>query len=580
MEKKDLRKRPLTFTIEQVKECLDKGMTIHAIAKQYGTYNKKVTDALVAAGLPLPRKTNMTLIEEFGTDPVKIFGAPLDQFRSKKEIQNRTGFTIRRIDGALRELKALGYETDHIMERFDARKVVNSYETPPFTKEELAESLEYNNMRQIARKYSIPYHHVKKWAVEYGVWTGERLKSPSTKIRQPKDFVLKVFEENNITGAMRVLNTTGAAIRRFCKEQGCEGPVSQQEAWAEERERRYEFALSIKDELFRLHNDEKIPLKSIAKTYDFNVVHLFKWWRSWGYEVNSPQRSVGEIEVEAFLREISGRNFTNTKFEYKDKKFEIDCFCDELKFGVEYNGIYWHSGGIGKRHANKQRWCQEMGIKLFTIFEDEWIDRNKREIVKSMLRQRVGKIDRRLHARKLVFKRVKRELAKEFFLKNHLSGHAPATYYYGLYEGDELVSCMSFGRPRFKKDADIEIIRFATALNTSVSGALSRLVSRARGEIGFNSIMSFADLRFGWGEGYTKSGFEKTERTRPGYRYYKKREGQSTHFDSFPRQRFQKHKLADLLEFFDPSLSEVENMERNGYLLMYDCGNNKFIKTY
>ena len=36
----------------------------------------------------------------------------------------------------------------------------------------------------------------------------------------------------------------------------------------------------------------------------------------------------------------------------------------------------------------------------------------------------------------------------------------------------------------------------------------------------------------------------------------------------------QKHKIGNLLgESFDPNLTETENMEKNGFLKLYDCGN-------
>ncbi|MBR5785906.1 MAG: hypothetical protein IKY41_04325, partial [Clostridia bacterium] len=41
----------------------------------------------------------------------------------------------------------------------------------------------------------------------------------------------------------------------------------------------------------------------------------------------------------------------------------------------------------------------------------------------------------------------------------------------------------------------------------------------------------------------------------------------------YNRVKFQKHKLANLLEAFDPTLSESENMSINGYIKVWDCGN-------
>ena len=45
----------------------------------------------------------------------------------------------------------------------------------------------------------------------------------------------------------------------------------------------------------------------------------------------------------------------------------------------------------------------------------------------------------------------------------------------------------------------------------------------------------------------------------------------------FNRVKFQKHKLANILEIFNSELSEVENMYANGYERIWDCGNLCFV---
>jgi ABC-type Zn2+ transport system substrate-binding protein/surface adhesin len=42
--------------------------------------------------------------------------------------------------------------------------------------------------------------------------------------------------------------------------------------------------------------------------------------------------------------------------------------------------------------------------------------------------------------------------------------------------------------------------------------------------------------------------------------------------------KFQKHKLPEILEKFNPELSEKENVLANGYKIVKDCGS--FVFTY
>ena len=43
--------------------------------------------------------------------------------------------------------------------------------------------------------------------------------------------------------------------------------------------------------------------------------------------------------------------------------------------------------------------------------------------------------------------------------------------------------------------------------------------------------------------------------------------------------KFQKHKLPQLLENFDPTKSESENMKEHGYNRVYDCGNRVYVRN-
>ena len=70
------------------------------------------------------------------------------------------------------------------------------------------------------------------------------------------------------------------------------------------------------------------------------------------------------------------------------------------------------------------------------------------------------------------------------------------------------------------------------------------------------------------GKGYEASGFTVVGTTPPSYFYYKNGK-------RLNRIQAQKHKLGKLLENFDESLSETENMLNNKYIKIFDCGNLK-----
>jgi len=83
--------------------------------------------------------------------------------------------------------------------------------------------------------------------------------------------------------------------------------------------------------------------------------------------------SKGESEVKKFIQSIYDGEIR------KDRKIlngrEIDIYLPDLKIGIEFNGLYWHSiteNNDKKYHLSKYIQCKDKGILLIQIFEDEW----------------------------------------------------------------------------------------------------------------------------------------------------------------------------------------------------------------
>ena len=85
------------------------------------------------------------------------------------------------------------------------------------------------------------------------------------------------------------------------------------------------------------------------------------------------------------------------------------------------------------------------------------------------------------------------------------------------------------------------------------------------------SIMTYADLRFGRGKCYAQVGFSFIGRTVPNYYYFKKN---GDELESM--MKYQKNKLVSSKNY-DPDLTEFDIMSRDGFLRLYDCGNNKYV---
>ena len=312
--------------------------------------------------------------------------------------------------------------------------------------------------------------------------------------------------------------------------------------------------LMTKDEFVKLQNGKiKIFCNKCKKEFETQFTHFDS------ISCNCYTNSYQENDVINWLKKLNLNIIENDRIQIAP--LELDIYLPDYKLAIEFDGIYWHSDLFKDKnyHLNKTKLCKEKGIQLIHIFENEWI--NKQDIVKSIILAKLGKFERRIFARKCKIKEISNNEYKEFVELNHIQGYVPAKYRIGLFYQDELVQICSFGKSRFKKN-EIELIRHCSKLNTQIIGGLSKLLSY----YDFDNLITYVDLRYSNGNGYKN--WELIKQTEPNYWYWKNGILES-------RMKYQKYKLKKLLKDFDPNLSEYENMLKNKFIRIWDCGNLK-----
>jgi len=98
--------------------------------------------------------------------------------------------------------------------------------------------------------------------------------------------------------------------------------------------------------------------------------------------------SKAENEIIDFIKKLGFDVVPRANFKGKSK-FEIDIFIPSLKIGIEYNGIYYHSSKFKNKdfHFNKRESCKNHGIRLITLWENDWTQRPeviKRYLIKTL----------------------------------------------------------------------------------------------------------------------------------------------------------------------------------------------------
>ena len=156
--------------------------------------------------------------------------------------------------------------------------------------------------------------------------------------------------------------------------------------------------------------------------------------------------STGEIEIREFLKTLNINYITGNRSILFGN--EIDIYLPDNKLGIEFDGLYWHSNLFKDKnyHLNKTEECEQLGIQLLHIFEDEWI--YKKEIVKSIIKSKLGIVENKVFARKCVIKKIDNITCSNFLNNNHIQGNINSKVKIGLFYNNDLVSVITFGKKR------------------------------------------------------------------------------------------------------------------------------------
>lgn len=281
------------------------------------------------------------------------------------------------------------------------------------------------------------------------------------------------------------------------------------------------------------------------------------------------KRSYGEKEICEFL-DLNNIKYVNN-FKIKDTKQEIDIYLPDYNLGIEFNGLYWHNELFRspEYHLDKTIKCEKLGINLIHIFEDEWL--YKKDIVMSILKNKLNIVDNRIYGRKCVIKPIDNNKCKSFLDDNHIQGNVNSNIKLGLYYGDELVSVMTFSKGRVilgGKPDEWELNRFCNKLNTVVIGAASKLLNHFINEYKPQVLISYSDIRLFDGQMYNKLNFKWTSQSPPNYWYVV---GDKRHY----RFNFNKKRLVK--EGYDQNKTEKQIMFDRGIYRIYDCGNIRWV---
>lgn len=274
-----------------------------------------------------------------------------------------------------------------------------------------------------------------------------------------------------------------------------------------------------------------------------------------------------ENDIKQFITHLglkcySDRTFLNGK--------EIDIYIPDKNLAIEYCGLFWHNEMSPcprdkKYHFEKYKLLEKQNIRLITIFEDEWIQ--KEAICRSAILAILGVFSQRIPARKCSLEKIDISKAKEFLDENHLQGGVRNGIACGLFFENKLVAVVTYGKHHRQNQIGVVITRFCTLKNTQIIGGISKLFSHIKKDLNNENIISWSDNRWSEGNIYKNLGFELMQELPPDYSYYK--------FGSLAKRR-SKQSMKKSNTGCPKEITERDWCIDNGYVRIWDCGKKRW----
>ena len=278
---------------------------------------------------------------------------------------------------------------------------------------------------------------------------------------------------------------------------------------------------------------------------------------------NSSHISKINISVSELLTESGIYN----EYEFPLDGHWFDLIVPDQKILIEIDPTYSHSkqpnffykDGMDRYyHINKTKIAEQNGYRCIHIFD--WDDLSK--IVKLLLPKT------KVYARNCKVVYLESEVVDEFLKDNHLQGTCGGqSVCLGLLsDRDELLEVMTFGKPRYSKKYQWELLRLCSVSGIQVIGGASKLFMTFVNDFQPDSIISYCNRSKFNGNVYQLLGFKHIRTNAPGEVWSKKNDYIT---DSLLRQR-------GFDQLFGTNYGKGTNNEKlileAGWKSVYDCG--------
>lgn len=264
--------------------------------------------------------------------------------------------------------------------------------------------------------------------------------------------------------------------------------------------------------------------------------------------------------------------------EFVIEHYSYDFYLPGQNTIIELNPTFTHTsietqaykGKDKNYHLDKTTFANEHGYRCINIWEWD----NDFKVALSC------KSKQKRYARKLQLKEISKQDANEFLNEYHLQNSCYGnTVNLGLYQNDELIQVMTFGKPRYNKNYQWELLRLCTKSEYYVVGGAERLFKYFIKTQNPESVISYCDISKFTGDVYERLGFSLLRQSLP-QKIWSKSNSKEYITDNLLRQRGFDQLVGLKLnppEIYGKGTDNEELMLSHYWLPVYDCGQKTFV---
>jgi len=421
---------------------------------------------------------------------------------------------------------------------------------------------------------------VKKYGVEFYLQSREAKEKTKQTLKEK-------YGVENISQVKEVKDK----VKQTCLEKyGAENYMQTEEGQAKRKAtnlEKYGVEEILADKKFREQiakiNVEKYGVEHPMQTKEIRAKHVAKMNKL--YNVDNP------MQVEEFrsklLRIWKEEHFDTSNLVVKfrqllsenniefESEFALGQYLYDIKVNnylIEINPTITHNSALSifpntlptdpKYHLNKSQIASENGYQCIHVFD--WDDWNR---ILLLIQPK-----EHIYARKCKVVEVDRKTAEEFTSKYHIQGACIGqNLNLGLEYNGQLIQVMTFGKPRYTRKYDLELLRLCSISNIRVIGGASKLFKHFTNLYPDKSILSYCNLSKFNGKVYEEIGMTLHHISEPAKVWSKNNEYIT---DNYLRQRgFDQIFHTN----FGKGSSNEELMLKHKWLPVYDCGQKVFV---